>query len=86
MEMLGTPSFINAQQIGKHTYCNAQGGEHKMPDYGAMYRHLFNTQTDIIKILQRAHQETEEMYMSAPDPEITLIGPEQPAENQDGKN
>ena len=57
-----------------------------MPDYGAMYRHLFNTQTDVIKILQKAHQETEEMYMSAPNPDVRLIGPEPPEENQDGED
>jgi len=57
-----------------------------MPDYGAMYRHLFNTQTDVIKILQKAHQETEEMYMSAPDPDVRLIGPEPPEENQDDED
>ena len=53
-----------------------------MPDYGAMYRHLFNTQTDVIKILQKAHQETEEIYMSTPDPDIRLIGPEQPDDKE----
>ena len=57
-----------------------------MPDYGAMYRHLFNTQTDVIKILQKAHQETEEMYMSAPSPEIRLIGPEESEDNQDDRD
>jgi len=57
-----------------------------MPDYGAMYRHLFNTQADVIKILQKAHQETEEMYMSAPEPEIRLIGLEPPEDNQDDED
>ena len=57
-----------------------------MPDYGAMYRHLFNTQADVIKILQKAHQETEEMYMSAPEPEIRLIGSERPKDNQDDED
>ena len=57
-----------------------------MPDYSAMYRHLFNTQADVIKILQKSHQETEEMYMSAPEPDIRLIGPEPPEENQDDED
>jgi len=38
-----------------------------MPDYGAMYRKLFNAQTDAIRILQQAQQETEEMYMNSPE-------------------
>jgi len=46
-----------------------------MPDFAAMYRHLFNTQTDVIEILQKAQQEAEEMYMSAPDADIRLIDP-----------
>lgn len=44
-----------------------------MPDYAKMYRHLFNSQTDAVKILQKAQQETEEMYMSAPDTKIKLL-------------
>lgn len=54
-----------------------------MPDYGAMYRRLFNVQTDVIKILQKAHQETEEMYVSAPDPDLRLFRPDKPGESGD---
>jgi hypothetical protein len=43
-------------------------------DYAKMYRRLFNAQTDAIRILQEAQQETEEMYMSSPDPDIRLLG------------
>ena len=46
-----------------------------MADYGAMYRHLFNVQTDVIKLLQDAHRETEEMFISAPEPDVRLLRP-----------
>ena len=46
-----------------------------MPDYAAMYRHLFNVQAEVIEILQKAHREVEEMYISAPDTELTLFTP-----------
>ena len=36
-----------------------------MPNYEAMYRKLFNTYTDIIEILQKAQQETEEIYLDS---------------------
>ena len=38
-----------------------------MPDYKAMYYKLFNTYADIIEILQKAHQEVEEMYINSED-------------------
>ena len=44
-----------------------------MPDYAAMYRKLFNAQTDAIRILQKAQQEAEEMYISAPDPVLRVL-------------
>ena len=46
-----------------------------MPDYAAMYKKLFNSQTDAIALLQKAQQETEEMYMSSPDPDIRVLQP-----------
>ena len=36
-----------------------------MPDYAEMYRVLFRAQTKAIELLQKAQQETEEMYISA---------------------
>ena len=33
-----------------------------MPDYAAMYKRLFNSQTTAIEILQQAQQDTENMY------------------------
>lgn len=44
-----------------------------MPDYATMYRRLFQSQTKAIDLLQRAQQETEEMYISAPEPELFIL-------------
>jgi len=44
-----------------------------MPDYAAMYKKLFNSQTQAITILQEAQQATEEMYISASEPDIRLL-------------
>ncbi len=49
-----------------------------MPDYAKMYRRLFNSQTDAITILQKAHQETEEMYAAAPEPDVRVLEPKKP--------
>ena len=49
-----------------------------MPDYAAMYKKLFNSQTDAIALLQKAQQETEEMYMSSPEPDIRVLHPKNP--------
>jgi hypothetical protein len=46
-----------------------------MPDYKAMYHHLFNTITDVIVILKKTQQETEEMYIEAPEPDLRVLGP-----------
>jgi len=40
-----------------------------MPDYKAMYYRLFNTYTDVIEMLQKVQQETEEMYINSEDDE-----------------
>jgi len=40
-----------------------------MPDYETMYKKLFNAQTDAIRILQKAQQDTEEIYIRAPEPD-----------------
>lgn len=42
-----------------------------MPDYMKMYKRLFYSQMKTIEILQKAQQDTEEMYISAPDLGIT---------------
>ena len=44
-----------------------------MPDYAAMYRKLFNSQTDAIELLQQAQRDTEEMYSSSPEPDIRVL-------------
>lgn len=46
-----------------------------MADYKKMYTTLFNAQTDAIGILQKAQQQTEEMFIEAPDPEIRVVEP-----------
>ena len=53
-----------------------------MPDYAKMYRHLFNAQTDVIGLLQKAQLETEEMYMSAPNSDVRLLNPGQNDEGE----
>lgn len=54
-----------------------------MADYAKMYRKLFNSQTKAIEFLQQAQQETEEMYMAAPDPDIRLLNPDNEDEYDD---
>ena len=56
-----------------------------MPDYAAMVKKLFNSQTDAITLLQQAPRETEEMYIAAPDPDIRVLEPkkEQEADHED---
>ena len=49
-----------------------------MADYAAMYKKLFNSQTAAIRILQEGQQETEEMYISVPDPDIRVLEPKKP--------
>ncbi|NLO86025.1 MAG: hypothetical protein GX096_11460 [Clostridiales bacterium] len=44
-----------------------------MPDYAEMYRVLFDAQTRAIEILQKAQQETEEMYINSKEPNIALF-------------
>ncbi len=49
-----------------------------MANYPAMYRKLFNAQTDAIRIMQEAQQETENMYIEAPEPDIHVFEPKAP--------
>ncbi len=44
-----------------------------MTDYAAMYKRLFNLTTDAIAILQQAQQDTEEMYVASPEPDIMVL-------------
>ncbi len=54
-----------------------------MPDFAAMYRKLFHSQTQAIEILQKAQQDTEEMYIAASDPDIRVFDP---GKQNDGEN
>ena len=54
-----------------------------MADYARMYRTLFNSQTEAIAILQKAQREAEEIYISAPEPDIRVLGPREPEDEKD---
>ena len=58
-------------------------GATPMPDYAAMYKRLFNSQTDAITLLQEAQRETEEMFITAPDPDIRVFEPKKEADHED---
>ncbi|MDR0286954.1 MAG: hypothetical protein LBI03_04495 [Clostridiales bacterium] len=55
-----------------------------MPDYVKMYYKLFNSQTDAINLLQKAQSETEEMYISSPDPDIRVLDVKKQEEDNTG--
>jgi len=42
-----------------------RNGGRRLPDYKEMYRILFRETTEAIYVLQKAQQQTEEMYMTA---------------------
>lgn len=44
-----------------------------MADFAAMYRKLFSSQTHAIELLQKAQQDTEEMYIAAPEPDLRIM-------------
>lgn len=46
-----------------------------MPDYKEMYLKLFRATENAINILIEAQQECEELYISAPEPELKVIEP-----------
>ena len=62
-----------------------------MPDYAPMYRALFNAQTDAIsgleaitENLKRTQQKTEQMYIDAPEPIVTILDTKPEGEKEDG--
>lgn len=57
-----------------------------MPDYAKMYKRLFQSQTQAIKLLQKAQQDTEEMYISAPEPDIRILEPKRPEDGGPDKD
>lgn len=57
-----------------------------MPDYPAMYKRLFQSQTKAIEILQQAQQATEEIYIQASDPAIHLHQLKTPQTEKDPEN
>ena len=46
-----------------------------MPDYKEMYLHLMRETEKACRILMKAQQDCEEMYLSAPEPELTVLEP-----------
>lgn len=52
-----------------------------MADYKEMYIRMFQAATQAIEILQKAQQDCEELYISAPEPELTVF-PGRPSETE----
>lgn len=47
--------------------------EEAMPDYAEMYRELFRATTRAISMLQQAQITTEEMFLSAEEPQLIVL-------------
>ena len=45
----------------------------KMPDYKEMYLHLMREMEKAVRILIKAQQDCEELYLSAPEPELAVL-------------
>lgn len=48
-----------------------------MADYREMYLHLMRETDKAIELLIQAQRDCEEMYISAPEPELTALGQEE---------
>ena len=46
-----------------------------MPDYREMYIHLLQETEKAVRILIKAQQACEELYINAPEPELTVLEP-----------
>ena len=44
-----------------------------MPDYKEMYLHLMRETEKAMRILIKAQQDCEELYLSVPEPELTVL-------------
>lgn len=44
-----------------------------MPDYQEMYLHLARQTEKAVRILIQAQRDCEEMYISSPEPELTVL-------------
>ena len=44
-----------------------------MPEYKKMYLTLFRASEDAINLLVKAQRECEELYLSSPEPELTVL-------------
>ncbi|MBD5132972.1 MAG: hypothetical protein HDT38_00635 [Clostridiales bacterium] len=57
-----------------------------MPDYKEMYLTLFRASTEALELLITAQQKCEDLFISAPTPEITIIpSPKEQGKNADGE-
>ena len=44
-----------------------------MANYALMYYKLFDAQTKVIELLQQAQRDTEEIYVSSPEPGLHIL-------------
>lgn len=56
-----------------------------MPDYKEMYLKMFRASEAAINILIEAQRECEEMFLSAPEPELTVLSFSGKEKERDGK-
>lgn len=49
-----------------------------MADYKEMYLHLMRDTEKAIQILVQAQRDCEELYLNAPEPNLTILGKEEP--------
>jgi len=49
-----------------------------MPDYKEMYLKLFRASEEAVNVLIAAQRECEELYVSAPEPELKIITQPEP--------
>lgn len=64
------------------TMCHKErnGKGNYMPDYKKMYLTLFKASEEAVNLLITAQRECEELYLSSPEPNITLLPTKQEQE------
>ena len=55
-----------------------------MPNYEAMYKRLFRSTTDAISILQKAQQDSEEIFISTTETILRVFDAPAATESEDG--
>lgn len=56
-----------------------------MPDYKEMYLKMFRATESAVNILIEAQRECEEMVLSAPEPDVTVLSFDGEKEKRDGE-